>query len=99
MSHGRVHRAAAIVVVAPGQRTSSRLTSTCARARGSVRNSYHSSVRVQLAGRPLVAAEDWSSTVTVLLGVPGSWRLKRAPTSRSYQGHFPRVSDAAWTPT
>ena len=31
--------------------------------------------------------------------IPRSWRLKRAPTRRSYQGQSPRVSEAACTPT
>ena len=71
-------------------------TRRVARARGRAgaeRNSYHSSVRVQAAGRPRVAAVPPSTTLTARSETPGSWRLKRVPTSRSYHGQPPRVSD------
>ena len=56
-------------------------------------------MRVQAAGQTLGRAPTPVLDVHGRVGEPGPWRLKRAPTSRSYHGHFPRVSDAAWTPT
>ena len=94
MTHRGVHRAAAIVAVAPGAadatRPSAGVVTVAARARArGFGNSYHSSVRPHGVGSPRVAAVVAVDDLHGRGAVPRSWRLKRAPTSRSYQGQSP----------